>query len=502
MLRRISVVFAALLFTAISPTRLRFGRQTDWLQFEPASVDGATPRSVISAQNVGQLAVAWRAALPEASDGSPVQVSAVMTRDGLRHLLIVNTVAGRVVALNAKDGTIVWQTNPPTGPRWTTSSPAVDPNRNYVFAYALDGYVHRYDIGTGREVSGPGWPALITRKGAVEKGSSNIAIATARGGHTYLYMTASAYPDPGDAGDYQGHLVTINIDTGEQHVFNALCSDKPIHFSDSGGKDDCASVQAGIWARAGAVYDATTDRVFVTTGNGPYNADQGGYDWGTSVIALRPDGTSDAGTPVDSYTPADYQALTDEDLDLSSTTIEPLPVASSGGWPRLGVQSGKDGRLRLLNLQDLSGQGGPRHLGGELQILDLPHGAAVLTQPTAWLDLATKRTWLFVANDQATAAYELVKADDGNPQLVLRWNSNVHGTTPVVVNGILYLAAPHQFLALRPTTGAVLWRDSSIGDLHWQSPIVVDDTVFVADNGGYVTAYSLPSTTSRALTRR
>ena len=476
------VTLAVLLIAAApesrGPIRVTIN-QGEWLQF-----DGSNRISLITPQNVNRLYVAWRAALPDAADGSPVLVTAVVTKTGVRDLLVVNTMAGRVVALDANTGIQVWQTPAPPGPRWTTSSPAVDPTHTYVFGYALDGYVHRYDLKTGQEIIGPGWPALITTKGDVEKGSSNISIATAKNRHTYLYMTIAAYPDPGDDGDYQGHLVTVDIESGNQHVFNALCSDRDIHFTNRGDATDCSSLQAGIWARAGAVYDSETDRVFITTGNGSYNAHQGGYDWGTSVVALRPDGTTDSGTPLDSYTPENFQQLTDEDLDLSSTTVEFLPTTRKS-WPRLGVQSGKDGRLRLLDLSDLSGQGGPRHVGGELQILGLPQGQYVLTQPTAWQD-AARRTWVFVST------YQLVADDDGEPQLVQRWASNIRGTTPIVVNGVIYLAGPHQLVALRATTGDVLWRDTTVGDIHWQSPIVVHDTIYLEDNGGYVTAYSLP----------
>jgi outer membrane protein assembly factor BamB len=457
-----------------------------WRQFD-GGVGGRKPRSVITQQNVGKLALAWRAALPEVADTSPVFVSQVATRRGLRDVLIFNTTAGQLLAFDANNGVRIWQTDRPQGPRWTTSSPAVDPSAKYVFGYALDGYVHRYEIATGEEATGPGWPALITRKGDVEKGSSNIMMATARNRRTYLYMTVAGYPDPGDEGDYQGHLVTVDIASGKQHVFNALCSDSDEHF-DVGG---CGSLQAGIWARAGAVYDPPTDRVFVTTGNGPFTALDGGHDWGSSVVALRPDGTTDRGMPLDSYTPENFQELTDEDLDLSSTTIEPLPTAGRK-WPRLGVQSGKDGKLRLLNLENLSGARGPGHIGGELQIIDLPQGPEVTTQPQAWLD--GKKTWLFVASYRGLAAFELVADENDKPDLVLRWSSNLGGTTPIIVNNVLYLASAHQFVAMRPTTGAVLWRDKTIGDIHWQGPIIINDMVYLADNGGYVNAYSLSKT--------
>jgi hypothetical protein len=492
MLRRLSLIVATFALVAAVPDGPDpFPRKIpgpEWLQF-----DGARrPRSVINDQNVDKLKLLWRTALPETADGAPVYVNHIATKGQIHDLLIVNTTRGRIVVIDAAKGTTVWQTEPPDGPRWTTSSPAVDPTHAYVYGYALDGYVHRYNLRTGDEFIGPGWPALITLKGDVEKGSSNIRIATAANGRTYLYMTIGAYPDPGDDGDYQGHLVTIDIATGEQHVFNALCSDRDVHFTGRGDDSDCSALQAGIWARAGAVYDATTDRLFVTTGNGPYNATSGGFHWGTSVVALRPDGTTDAGTPLDSYTPDDYQKLTDEDLDLSSTTIETLPSVHPG-WPRLGVQSGKDGRLRLLNLEDLSGQGGPRHIGGELQLLDLPRGDEVLTQPAAWRD-STRKTWLVVTNHQGTTAYQLVADANDQPRLSEVWESDATGTTPVVVNGIIYVAAPHQFVALRATTGEMLWHDDTITDIHWQSPIVIDDTVYIEDNAGYITAYSMPPT--------
>jgi outer membrane protein assembly factor BamB len=65
------------------------------------------------------------------------------------------------------------------------------------------------------------------------------------------------------------------------------------------------------------------------------------------------------------------------------------------------------------------------------------------------------------------------------------------GTTPIIINSVLYLVSPHTFTAMRPATGAVLWQDRAIGDIHWQSPIIVHDTVYISDNAGYIKAYSL-----------
>lgn len=466
-----------------------FDAGEDWLQFNdaPGATAGAAPR-VVTAANVARLGMQWQTRLPEPTDGSAVYLSSIDTQWGMKDLVIVLTTKGRLVAIDADSGAIVWQTTPPDGPRWTTSSPAVDPNRLYVYGYALDGSIHRYAVEDGREVAGGGWPELVTLKGSVEKGSSALSIATAQDGRRFLYMTTAGYPDPGDEGDYQGHLVTIDLATGAQHIFNAACSDKEMHFVENGdATNDCANVQSGIWARAGAVYDARTDRVFITTGNGVFDADRGGYDWGSSIVAVRPDGSSDGGTPLDSYTPAEYQRITDLDLDLSSTGIAILPDAP--GFPHMGVQSGKDWMLRLLDLADLSGRGGPRRIGGELEVIQVPQGGEVHTRPATWLNPATKKPWVFVANREGLSALCVMLRNE-EPHLSLRWTNRGAATSPIIANGVLYYAHSGEIVALDPQTGRKLWSDTeTLGGIHWQSPILVNGRLFIGDNTGNVTAY-------------
>lgn len=460
----------------------------NWGQFSDIS---AASNTSLDAANVKALRNVWRVELPESVDGSPVFARAVDTPSGRHDLLIVSTQAGRLVALDAASGDTIWSADPPAGPRWTTSSPAIDPDGQFVYAYGLDGQVHKRLLATGEEVAGDGWPQLITRKPSVEKGSSALSIATTRNGSNYLYMTIAAYPDPGDDGDYQGHLVTIDLRTGNKHVFNAACSDKEMLFVENGdSSSDCANVQSGIWARAGAVYDSRTDRVYVTTGNGVFDGDSGGYNWGTSVLALSPDGSPGGGTPLDSYTPTNHQFLTDMDLDLSSTTVTALLLPDGSTLPPLAVQGGKDGRVRLLNLADLSGRGGPGHLGGELQIVDPPQWGEILTRPAVWTDGTT--SYVAVANDEGITTYSLQVTPEGGPLLVQRWYSEGGATSPVYANGILYCIRSRELFALDASSGEVLWSDPSVDLVHWQSPIVIDDRLFVADARA-VSAYKVVS---------
>ena len=136
-------------------------------------------------------------------------------------------------------------------------------------------------------------------------------------------------------------MVTIDRDTGRiVHVWNALCSNRdelmdPTTCLNGAGTGFIAG--ASIWARAGAVRQPGTENLLVTTANGVYD---GHGRWSTSVLVLSPD----AGRLLKYWTPKNWEALSAEDLDLGSTGPALLT-------PKLAVQGGKDGKLRLLDLQ-------------------------------------------------------------------------------------------------------------------------------------------------------
>src|SRR5579859_2411585 len=458
----------------------------DWPQFGFNSEHSSdnTQESVLNAGNVGNLQRFLHISLPSVADGAPVFLSNVTTATGVRSLVFVTTKAGHIIALDWRTGATIWSHHNNGGPNYTTSSPAVDPNRLYVYSYGLDGTVHKYQVGDGTEITTGGWPERATLKPSVEKGSSALSSATAKDGTRYLYVTNGGYP--GDAGDYQGHVTAINLATGGQHVFNAMCSNQTVHFVESGSPDCPGGVQSAIWARPGVIYDPDTDRIYMATGNGTYNP--ANHFWGDSVFSLKPDGTSTSTNPLDVYTPTNFQSLQNSDAYLGSTAPAILPNSSK--YPHLAVQSGKDAKLRLINLDNLSGQGGPGHTGGEVLILDVPQGGEVLTQPAVWVNTADSSTWVFVANDNGLSGLKLV-VTGGNPSLVKQWQNGNGGTSPIVANGVLYYASGNILRALNPVNGALLWHNNQIGGIHWESPIVVNGLLYVTDEAGFLNGYSL-----------
>jgi outer membrane protein assembly factor BamB len=466
---------------------------TDWPQFDyNAQHSGVNPNeTTINTGNVSRLAQLFQVSLPDVADSAPAYLSGVQTGTTTRDLLFVTTKAGDIVALDAVSGQQVWSKSHPAGscrvnngstPCYTTSSPAVDPNGQHVYTYGLDGLVHKHAVADGTEVTTGGWPETATIKPYDEKGSSALTVATVSGGASYLYVANGGYP--GDRGDYQGHVTTINLADGSQTVFNANCSDLTTHL----GVGTCNAVQTAVWARSGVVYSSDTNRLYFATGNGFFLPNL--HDWGDSVLAINPNGTGSGGDPLDSYTPTNFQSLQNADLDLGSTAPAVLPPVTGSSVAHLAVQGGKDAILRLLDLDNLSGQG-IGHTGGQVGVtVTVPQGGQVLTAPTVWTNPVDGSVWVFVVNGSGAAGLKVV-VNNGTPALQTVWQNTSGGTSPILAGGVLFYVGSNHFSGLNPTTGQPLWTATNIGGIHWESPIVVNGRAYVTDEAGHLTAYDL-----------
>jgi outer membrane protein assembly factor BamB len=457
---------------------------TDWPTFAfDAARSGVNPNeTAITLATVARLHRLWSATLPDPADSTPILLHAMRLPNGTtRDLLYLTTKAGSLVALDAASGAVLW-TKTTSGPKITNSSPVADPMRAYVYSYGLDGMLHRYSATTGAETHDGTWPVTITRMTQTEKESS--ALNAANG---FVYVTTSGYL--GDANPYQGHVVAVDLAHGAVHVFNSLCADRA-HVLAQG---ECPDNRSGIWARAGVVVDPITGYFLFTTGNGPYTANHGGADWGDTVLELSADGSR----VLDSYTPPNFPDLADHDADLGSAAPALLPPIPASHTPYLAVQAGKDGLLRLLDRQNLSGQGGPGHVGGELQSIATPAGCVVLTQPAVWADPSMGALWLFVTDGCATSGYQATTSAAGATTLRQAWTVQQGATSPVVAGGVLFAATSGRVFALDPRTGRQIWSSDSagaggtIGGIHWESPIVIGGRLYCSDEDGHVTAYGL-----------
>jgi hypothetical protein len=496
-----AALVGAIALRALAPSEARAATAYDWPQFNgDARHSGYNQReTILSASNVASLKQLFQVTLPAVADSAPAVLTAVSTSSGLRDLLFINTKTGELIALDAHTGTTVWASqhagtgcSGPAGPCVTESSPAIDPGRAFIYSYGLDGAVHRNAVTTGAETSGGGWPEVATLKPDVEKGASPLTVATSPAGVSYLYVANGAHY--GDAGDYQGHVTTIRLSNGAQHVFNSLCSDLSAHFVES-GSPDCPSPGSGIWGRAGVVYDSDLDTILVATGNGPFDPAQN--HWADSVLMLTLGGTGSGSAPLDSYTPSSFLALQNADADLGSSSPAILPTPPGFPYPHLALQAGKDGFLRLLNLDNMSNQGSGRQAGrsgGELASISVPPSQnRVLTALAAWVNPTDGSTWAFVSSGGGTAGLQLAANGTSVTMRTMWTNASAPGSSPLVANGVVYVAGPNHIDALAGGSGALLWQ-GSIGGIHWESPVVANGILYIADESAHLTAFSVPGT--------
>jgi outer membrane protein assembly factor BamB len=416
----------------------------------------------VASSDAPALHVRWRTRLSAVADSAPVYLSGK---------LYITAKTGTTYALDGSTGKILWRfvTH---GPNITTAAPAADAATRRIYAAGVDGAVHKLDAATGSELRGGGFPARITLMPQTEKLASALNIANG-----YLYAVTSGYF--GDAPPYVGHVVSIRLRDGARHVFNTLCSE----LRSLPAAATCPHNGSGMWSRAGAVVDpdsAMQGRVYVVTGNGDFNADRGGHDYGDSILALKADGSGLVGY----YTPENYDELERGDVDLGSSSVALLPREAQSKTPLMLVQAGKEGMMTLLDRSNLHG------LDSELQRIDI--GSGLYSTPAVRRD-ATGRTWVYLGLADGVRAYRL-QTENRNSRLLHAWTASVgqteEGTSPVVSGGTVFAALDGALYALDARSGRTLSK-GTIGNVHWQSPLVINGWLYCADQDGMLTAFSV-----------
>jgi PQQ-like domain len=432
------------------------GSTDDWTRYgvDPARSNASPVAAKITAALLPKLH-RQQVALPGTADSSPAYVHGATVGGKTRDVLVVTTTYGKTVAVDAASGHLVWTFTPAGYGQWagsaqiTTASPLVDVARGIVYAASPDGRIHALSLANGHETAG--WPVTVTRDPLHEKIAS--AINLSRG---LVLVTTGGYI--GDAPPYQGHVVSISASGKIVHVWNSLCSNRHALIVPS----TCSGSDSAIWGRGGAVVEPGSGRLLVATGNAPWD----GHDnWGDSVLELSPN----ASTLLQSYTPTSQEQLNTSDADLGSSSPALLP----GG---LVLQGGKDGLYRLLSLTHLNGRDHKLgRLGGELQTVGTPGGGVVLTAPAVFTSAG--HAVIAVANDEGTAVYRL-----RGQRLVAVWSNSTGGTSPVEAGGLLYVYDPHGggLNVYRPS-GSQPIATLAAGAGHWNSPIVVDGRIALAE---------------------
>jgi hypothetical protein len=247
-----------------------------------------------------------------------------------------------------------------------TSTPVIDPVSGVLYVvgktkelgiggarYVLR--LHALDVGTGLEKAG----------GPVELGGSVPGFGDSSVGGTVEFTGYYHFNRPGLL--LQDGVIYIGIGTqgditpshGWIFAYDAKTLQQRGIFNTTPN-----GTLGGVWMSGGGLSADSSGNVYGITGNGTFTADHGGSDYGDSFLKLR---LGSSGLQVlDYFTPFNQDFLSNLDADLGSGCALVLPEsAGSSAHPRLLIGCGKEGRIYLLDRDNL----GHFHSGADSQIL-------------------------------------------------------------------------------------------------------------------------------------
>ncbi len=376
-----------------------------------------------------------------------------------------------------------------------TGTPVIDPDASTLFVVAVtqeNGVffqrLHALDLATGKEKTAPvALAATVPGTGDGSDTNGNISflpeIANQRCGlalnNGVVYVSFASH---GDKGHYHGWVLGYDAQTLQQVTAFAAT---PNGF------------QGGIWMSGGAPMVDADGNIYLSTGNGTFDADQGGLDYGDTVLKLaQTDGMFNV---LDYFTPFDQERLNDNDLDLSSGGVIALPDQSTGPQHLL-FAGGKGSTLYLIDRDNM----GHFHSGDDSQIVQSIAGPVgpLFSTPAYYNGMV----YLATISDNLKA-FSLV---NGLLSTAPVSTSNISfpypGATPsisanVSQNGIvwairnsgnaeLYAFDANDLTVVLYHSNEKKFRDKTSGYVKFQVPTVADGRVFVGSQKR-ITAFGL-----------
>ena len=136
-------------------------------------------------------------------------------------------------------------------------------------------------------------------------------------------------------------------------------------------------IGGGIWMGGGAPAVDSSGYLYLITGNGGFDANTGGSNYGDSVVKFS---TTSGLSVVDYFAPLDQAFLGANDMDFGSGATTVLVDQTSGPVPHLAIGGGKEGYLFMLNRDNLGGFSGS--MNNVVQTINL--GNSIYATPVFW----------------------------------------------------------------------------------------------------------------------
>jgi co-chaperonin GroES (HSP10) len=296
----------------------------------------------------------------------PLYVSDVTTSVGTYNVVYVVTENDTVFAFDADgtDSSPLWQTSFLTGGAQVldttdvncanitpsigiTSTPVIDPLTNTMFVlgrtktgtsgnYTYYQTLYALDITTGAILQSVQVQASVSSKSGTVAFNpltqNQRAALLLENGVVYIAWASHCDKEP-----YHGWVIGYNETTLQQSgVFLATPNGE----------------EGGIWQGGTGVAADASGNLFFTTGNGTFDGNTGGTDYGDSVLKLTTTGGMLA--VGDSFTPFNQESLTIVDWDVGAGGTMLLPD-QAGTYPHVMLSGGKGSTVYELNRDSLGG---------------------------------------------------------------------------------------------------------------------------------------------------
>ena len=135
--------------------------------------------------------------------------------------------------------------------------------------------------------------------------------------------------------------------------------------------------RGGIWMGGGAPAIDAGGNMYFITGNGTFDANAGGANYGDSVVKL---GTTNGLAVIDYFTPSTEATLDANDTDFGSGGAAVLVDQPTGPVAHLLIGGGKDGSLFLMNRDAL----GHFNTSANAVIQAINEGYSIFATPVFW----------------------------------------------------------------------------------------------------------------------
>ncbi|MCU1318205.1 MAG: hypothetical protein JWN63_3527 [Candidatus Acidoferrum typicum] len=294
--------------------------------------------------------------------------------------------SGETSVLSAGSGALVGSGYGDISPEvGITGTPVIDPTTNtlYVVSKSVNAStqffqrLHAIDLTTGAEriaphsidssisVPGTGAGSVAGRVAFDPRNESQRAGLVLSNAVVYVAWASHEDHDP-----YHGWVMGFNASTlapAANAVFNATPNQVgTLSYS-----------RGGIWMGGGAPAVDADGNLFFITGNGTFDANTGGSNYGDSVVRLS---TASGFSVADYFTPRDQASLDANDTDFGSGAATILVDQPAGPVTHLVIGGGKQGNLFLLNRDSMGKFSGSTN--NVVQTVNL--GNSIFATPVFW----------------------------------------------------------------------------------------------------------------------